>query len=218
MNDCSQGLASMAMITDIEIYFVDGCGRCERFQTADCSARRWKAGLADLRQICLHVKLVETIKWGHPCYMHANRNIAILGALRNDFRLSFFNAALLQDREKVLEKQGPNTRHPDMIRFTEPSQVAKRKSLIEAYLLEAMDYAERGVEPLKEKYELEIPEELVEALGADPELSDAFYKLTPGRQKSYLLQLKSAKKSETRLARIAKYRDHILAGKGALER
>ncbi len=208
----------MAMITDIELYFVDGCGRCERFRTADCSARRWMAGLVQLRQICLHLKLEETLKWGHPCFMHANRNIAILGAFRNDFRLSFFNASLLQDPEKVLEKQGPNTRHPDMIRFTESSQVAKRKSLIEAYLTEAMDYAERGVLPSKEKYELEFPDELVEAFGADPELSEAFYKLTPGRQKSYLLQLKSAKKSETRIARIAKYRDHILAGKGALER
>ena len=96
----------MAMITDIEQYFTDGCGRCKRFATADCSTRQWNSGLAKLRQICLRLGLVETVKWGHPCYMHANRNIVIIGALRNDFRLSFFNAALMKDPEGVLEKQG----------------------------------------------------------------------------------------------------------------
>ena len=50
--------------------------------------------------------------------MHAQRNIVIIGAVHGNFRLSFFNAALMKDPEGVLEKQGPNTRHPDMIRFT----------------------------------------------------------------------------------------------------
>lgn len=50
--------------------------------------------------------------------MHGDRNIVILGAFRSDFRLSFFNAALMKDPKCVLEKQGPNTRHPDMFRFT----------------------------------------------------------------------------------------------------
>lgn len=70
------------MITDIKDYFAKGCGRCERFSTPSCSARRWANGLSDLRRICLEVGLVETVKWGHPCYMHAGRNIAIIGATR----------------------------------------------------------------------------------------------------------------------------------------
>ena len=47
--------------------------------------------------------------------MHGERNVAILGALRRDFRISFFNAALMKDPAGVLERQGPNTRHPGMI-------------------------------------------------------------------------------------------------------
>lgn len=112
------------MITEIEDFFTKGCGRCDRFATPDCSVRQWQPGLIALRQICLDAGLSETVKWGHPCYMHAGRNIAILGAFRGDFRLTFFNAALLQDPAGVLERQGPNTRHPDMIRFTENAQVA----------------------------------------------------------------------------------------------
>ena len=206
------------MITEIEDYFAKGCGRCERFATPDCSTRKWADGLGDLRRICLEAGLVETVKWGHPCYMHAGRNIAIIGAFRGDFRLSFFNAALMKDPEGVLETQGPNARHPDMIRFVDNSQVAKRAPVIQSYLQEAMGYAEAGIKPPKEESKIELPVELVDALDADPELAEAFHNLTPGRQKSYVINLNSAKKSETRVSRIAKFRGKILAGKGANER
>lgn len=206
------------MISEIEDYFAKGCGRCDRFATSDCSTQHWADGLEELRKICLDAGLIETVKWGHPCYMHAGRNIAIIGAFRGDFRLSFFNAALMKDPTGVLEKQGENTQHPDMIRFTDSATVRKRKSVIRSYVKEAMDYADAGVKPPKDESELVLPEELEEALGSDPELSQAFHRLTPGRRKSYVLNLNSAKKSETRVARIAKFRDKIIAGKGALER
>lgn len=206
------------MITEIEDYFTKGCGRCERFATPACSTQQSTEGLRILRRICLHARLVETVKWGHPCYMHMDRNIAIIGALRGDFRISFFNAALMQDPEGVLERQGPNTQHPDMIRFTSNAQVAAMEHIIQSYLKEAMGYAEAGIKPPKDKSVAELPDELVEALHLDSELAEAFHRLTPGRQKSYIIALNSAKKSETKLLRIAKFRSHILAGKGALER
>ncbi|MBX3052523.1 MAG: YdeI/OmpD-associated family protein [Caldilineaceae bacterium] len=206
------------MITDIEVYFSAGCGRCERFATPDCSTRQWIRGLTELRRICLESGLVETLKWAHPCYMHGDRNVVIIGAFRGDFRLSFFNAALMKDPKGVLEKQGSNTRHPDMFRFTKNTQVAEMEPVIRSYLVEAMGYAEAGIKPPKEEGELELPDELLEALESDLELAEAFYSLTPGRQKSYVINLNSAKKSETRTTRIAKFRDKILAGKGATER
>lgn len=206
------------MITDIEDYFSRGCGRCDRFATADCATRQWADGLRALRQICVGLQLVEMVKWGHPCYVHQGRNVVVIGALRGDFRLSFFNAALLKDPEGVLERQGPNTRHPDMIRFTDSSQVAVMEPIVRAYLQEAMGYAQAGIRPPKETHALELPPELSEALAADPELAQGFYRLTPGRQRSYVIHLTSAKKPETRLSRIAGYRVLILAGRGAMER
>ena len=205
------------MITQIEDYFVLGCGRCERFATADCSTQRWPGGLSDLRAICLEAGLLESVKWGHPCYEHAGRNIAIIGAFRDDFRLTFFNPALMTDPERVLERQGPNSPHPAMFRFTDSARVAEMRLVIRSYLEEAMGYAEAGIRPPTETREIEFPEELIEALDADPELAEAFQRLTPGRQKSYLINLASAKASATRTARIARFRDRILAGKGALE-
>ena len=206
------------MISDVEDYFTKGCGRCVRFNTPQCATKVLEKGLAALREICLSAGLKETVKWGQPCYMHADRNIVIIGALKNDFRLSFFNAGLMIDPENVLEKQGPNTQNPDMIRFTSNDGPAAREAAILAYLDEAKEYAKAGKKPPRDDSELDLPDELVEALDADPELSDAFHALTRGRQKSYVINLNGAKKSETRVSRIEKFRDKIIVGKGANER
>ena len=105
-----------------------------------------------------------------------------------------------------------------MIRFTDAAQVTARAAIIRAYLAEAMGYAEKGIKVEKVVREVEMPEELTDALDNDPELAEAFDALTPGRQRSYAYALNTAKNSETRVRRIEKFRDHIIAGKGALER
>ena len=206
------------MITDIEDFFEKGCGRCARFDTANCSTRQWREGLAALRRLCFEAGLTETVKWGQPCYMHAGRNIAIFGAFRDDFRLTFFNAALMKDPQGVLEKQGPNTSHPDMIRFTNNARPDTMGPVILACLQESMAYAEAGIKPVKQASAFDLPDELTDALDGDPELAEAFHRLTPGRQKSYVLNLNDAKSPSTRLSRIEKFRGKILAGKGALDR
>jgi len=206
------------MITDPDDFFTKGCGRCDRFATPDCSTRPWIDGLNTLRRICLDMGLEETAKWAHPCYMHAGRNIVVFGAFRTDFRLSFMNPGLLRDTENVLEPQGPNSQTPGMIRFTSIGQVGEREPVIRAYLRQLMDHAEAGTKPPKVSREIDMPDELTEALDADPEMAEAFQALTPGRQKSYMFNLNQAKQSATRVARIEKFREKIIAGKGAMER
>lgn len=208
----------MPMITEIEDFFTLGCGRCDRFATPECSTRAWITGLNDLRRICRAAGLEETVKWAHPCYLHAGRNIVLIGAFRGDFRLTFFNAALMQDPARRLERQGPNTRTPGMLRFTDVGQVAQDEPLILSYLQEAMGYAAAGLRPPPQHQDIELPDELVAALDGDPELAEAFHGLTPGRQKSYVINLNGAKTAATRFARILRFRAHILAGKGAMER
>lgn len=208
----------MAMITDIDDFFTRGCGRCARFDTPDCSAMIWNDGLNALRRICRDFGLVETVKWGHPCYVLDGRNLLLIGALRADFRLIFFNAALMKDPEGMMSRQGANTRHPDMIRFTSAEQVTGLEPVIRAYIAEAIGYAKAGIKAPKIESEIELQEELVDALDADPELSEAFRSLTPGRQRSYVIALSSTDNPETRFRRIAKFRDKIIEGKGAQER
>lgn len=206
------------MITDVEDYFAKGCGRCGRFATPDCSARLWADALAALRRLCQEAGLEEAVRYGHPCYRHAGRNVAILGAFRGDVRLSFFDAALLTDPEGALERQGPNTRHPDAIRFSSAAEIAEKAPVILSTLREAMAYAEQGLRPPRVEGAPDLPDDLVAALDDDPELAEAFHALTPGRQRSYVIALSSAKKPETRLARIMAFRPRILAGQGAQER
>jgi uncharacterized protein YdeI (YjbR/CyaY-like superfamily) len=206
------------MITDPADYFAKGCGRCDRFATVDCSAQRWLAGLQALQRIALAMGLTETAKWGHPCYMHAGRNICIIGAFRGDFRLSLMNAALLTDPDGVLERQGANTLHPDCLRFTDPDAVLPMEPAIRALLAQAMRHAEAGTLPPKVQTDLTLPDELIEALDSDPDLAEAFHALTPGRQKSWALHLTSTASPATRRARIEKGRAKIIAGKGATER
>ncbi len=206
------------MITEVEEYFQNGCGRCERFATVNCSARRWQTGLTALRQICLDCGLIETVKWGQPCYQHAGRNIALMGALRDDFRISFFDAVLLNDPQGILEKPGPNTQHACLIRFTDDLQVRQMQPGISDFLSQAKAIAEAGTRPARTSPELELPVELTEAFLADAVLAAAFAALTPGRQRSYVINLSAAKKTETRVARISRFRAGILAGKGLHER
>ncbi len=162
--------------------------------------------------------LSETVKWAHPVYMHAGRNIALFGAFRSDFRLNFLNPGLIKDSQGVLEPQGPNSQTPSMIRFTATEQVGELEAIIRAYIQQLMAHAEAGTKPPKLQREIEFPNELTEALDADPELAEAFEAVTPGRRKSYVFNLNQAKKSDTRAARIEKFRDRILRGQGLIER
>lgn len=205
------------MITEIEDYFSKGCGRCARFDTPDCSARRWGEGLAALRALCLGLGLDEGLKWGHPCYRHAGRNIAVMGAFIGDFRLSFMNPGLLSDRAG-LEKAGPESAQANVLRFANAAEVAAKANRIKALLAELMRHAAAGTKAPAVARDLILPPLLAAALDADAELAGAFAALTPGRQRSYALALASAKKPETQVARITKFRSPILAGKGATER
>ena len=205
------------MISDVADFFTKGCGRCARFDTPDCSALRWAEAVAALRQVCLAAGLAEDLRWGHPCYRHAGRNIAVLGATKDGVRLGLTEAALLDDPQALLTPAGPNTRQADTLRVTSPEAVARLAAALGDLLAQAMRHAEAGVKAPKPAHALDLPDELIEALDADPALAEAFHALTPGRQRSHVLALASAKAPATRRVRIERLRPRILAGKGATE-
>jgi len=59
-----------------------------------------------------------------------------------------------------------------------------------------------------------MPETLANWLEKDPQLQKAWDLLTPGRQRSYILHVGSAKQEQTQLNRIEKCIPKIYAGKG----
>ena len=178
-------------------------------------AGKWQESYQELREIVLGCELTEQLKWGCPCYTHQGRNIVLIHGFKDYCALLFMQGALLKDPKKILVQQTKNVQSARQIRFSGIDDILKNKATIKAYIKEAVKNDKEGLKvELKETTEYEIPEELQIAFGDMAELKPAFYKLTPGRQRAYLLYFSSAKQSKTRMERIEKYIPNILNGKG----
>ena len=205
----------MNIVSEADVFFVDGCGRCSLGGTPACKVHDWREELMLLRDILLQSGLTETRKWGVPCYVLGKHNVVLLGVLKSCATLSFFKGALMKDPENLLVKPGENSQAARYMKFTSPEQVTAQVAIIRDYLKEAIGIEESGQKvTFKSPQEQSMCEELQEALQSDAELSSAFYALTPGRQRGYILHFGGAKQSQTRIDRIAKNRDRILQGKG----
>ncbi len=205
----------MSLNTEVGLYFANGCGRCPRGGTPECSVRFWPTELALLRKIVLQSGLTETVKWGVLCYTWEQANIAILGAFREYCSLSFFKGALLNDPRGILEKPGENTQAARLVRITTIKQIRLWKSDLEAFLQQAIELERAGTKvECDAKSNLVFPIELEQQFVALPVLRTAFAALTPGRQRGYILHFTGAKQSQTRKSRIEKCIPQILEGRG----
>jgi uncharacterized protein YdeI (YjbR/CyaY-like superfamily) len=180
-------------------------------------SQQWPAEIEALRPILLAAGLTEAIKWGKPCYGHGGKNIVILQEMKDFLALMFFKGALLEDPGGVLEEQGPNSRSARRIRFTSVDDVKRLADTISAFLVEAIEVEETGLE-IGRAPEPNLVDELRHRLDQDPALEAAFESLTPGRRREYNLYFSDAKRTETRIARIEKHTQRILDGRGLRDR
>lgn len=181
--------------------------------------KNWKEETILLREICLACGLEEDFKWMHPCYTFQGKNIVLIHGFKEYCALLFHKGALLKDTENILVQQTENVQSARQIRFTEKKQINDLKSVISAYIFEAIEVEKAGLEvKMKKTSEYEMPEELEYAFENDSEFKRAFYDLTPGRQRGYLLHFSEAKQSKTRTSRIEKAKPKIFEGKGHNER
>jgi uncharacterized protein YdeI (YjbR/CyaY-like superfamily) len=180
-------------------------------------SEKWPEEITDLRPVLLECGLTEEIKWGKPCYSHEGRNIVILQEMKEFLALMFFKGALLNDPRGVLEEQGPNSRSARRVCFTSTGDVAELTETVKALISEAIDVEDAGLE-LGPPPEPVLAEELRRRLERDPALKDAFEALTPGRRREYNLYFSGAKQATTREARVEKYAQKILDGRGFRDR
>jgi uncharacterized protein YdeI (YjbR/CyaY-like superfamily) len=180
-------------------------------------AKAWRGEMQKLRSILRDCGLDEELKWGKPCFLYEGANVAILQPFKEHCALMFFKGALLKDARGLLRSQGQNTQSAMRLEFTSESQV--KKAVVASYVKQAIAVEKAGLKvDFKAKRELELPGELTLILGSDRSLAKAFYALTPGRQRGYVLHFTGAKQSKTRTARIEKCIPDILAGKGLHDR
>ena len=176
---------------------------------------KWQEEINKLRMILLDCELTEELKWGVPCYTYKKSNIVLIHVFKEYCALLFFKGVLLKDTKGILIQQTENVQSARQIRFTDLKQIVKLERTIKTYVYEAIEIETAGLKvPMKKKKEYDIPEEFQIKLKKSSALKEAFYALTPGRQRGYLLYFSSAKLAKTREDRIEKYSKQILAGKG----
>ena len=178
---------------------------------------QWPDEIAAIRPILLLCGLVETIKWGKPCYCIDDENVVLLQEFADHLALMFFRGVLLEDPEGVLHAQGPNTHGPKRMKFTSVTEVQSVADVIRSYVNEAIGHARMGTE-LPPRPDEALAPELQEWLAGNDELAEAFNELTPGRQREYNLHISDAKQPETRHRRIDNAVPRILRGKGLRDR
>lgn len=176
---------------------------------------QWQHEIRQMRSIALGCGLEETLKWGCPCYVYNNANIVLIHVFKEYCAFLFFKGALLQDPNGILIQQTKNVQAARQIRFTNEQEIVQQKSLLKAYIYEAIEVEKAGLKvKLKKTSDYAMPEEFLARLNTMPSLKKAFEALTPGRQRGYLFYFGQAKQSKTRESRIEKYIPKIMAGKG----
>ncbi len=177
-------------------------------------AKKWQKETDKLRQIALDCDLTEERKWGKPCFTFRKKNVAIVIPLKESCAFSFFKGALLKDPKHILQKIG-QVQAGRWIKFTSVREIAALRSTLKDYLYEAIELEESGKKvALKKLSEYPVPEELQRRLDDNAVLRSAFAMLTPGRKKSYIFYISSAKQAKTRVARAEKCEPMILSGRG----
>lgn len=159
------------------------------------------------RQICNRLRkivlssdpsVVEDWKWG-PHYQSRGM-LCWIGGFKKHVTLTFFQGALLKDPYKVL---GTNSGalHNRHIKYTDISQVDEQVLL--EYLFEAIDNNAKGLKVSLTDKTVDVPADMKKALKAAG-LSAYFNKLSYSHRKEYIQWITSAKREETRHARIGR--------------
>ena len=178
-------------------------------------AQQWQAEYEKLRMVILDCPLSEELKWGVPCYTFDGKNIVLIHGFKEYCAILFVKGVLLKDTEGILITQTENVQAARQIRFTSVAEIERLEPILKAYIIEAIDAEKAGLKvDLKKTAEYNFPDEFITKLEEIPDLQEAFEALTPGRQRAYLLYFSAAKQSKTREARIEKYVQKILDGKG----
>jgi uncharacterized protein YdeI (YjbR/CyaY-like superfamily) len=178
-------------------------------------SKTWHDEFEKLRTIVLDCGLTEELKWGCPCYTFQNKNIVLMHGFKEYCALLFFKGALLNDPNEILVQQTKNVQSARQVRFTNVREIVKMKTILKAYIKEAIEVEKAGLKVnFKKTREFTAPKEFQTKLVENPALKTAFNALTPGRQRAYLLYFSSPKQSKTRESRVQKYVPQILNGRG----
>ena len=200
--------------TTVDQYLLDGCGRCSKGGTPNCTVHKWQPILVAMRELATECMLTEEVKWSVPCYTLNGKNVLMIHAFMEYCSIMFMKGSLLTDPENILHRQTEHVTAGRQLRYTRIEDFLAQRERAKDFILEAIQLEEAGKKVEKRTEEEPMVEELKEAFVQDNAFKTAFYQLTLGRQRAYLLHFAQAKQAETRASRIEKCMPMILRGEG----
>ena len=204
----------MIKATSVDQYLLDGCGRCSKGGTPSCTVHTWHPILVAMRELATECMLTEEVKWSVPCYTLKGKNVLMIHAFMEYCSIMFMKGSLLTDPENILHRQTEHVTAGRQLRYTNLEGFLAQRDRAKAFILEAITLEEAGKKVEKRTEEEPMVEELKEAFAQDEAFKNAFYQLTPGRQRAYLLHFAQPKQAETRASRIVKGMPLIMRGEG----
>src|ERR1700752_451543 len=131
----------------------------------------WREEFKQLRTIALDCGLTEELKWGCPCYTFQKNNIVLIQVFKEYCALLFFKGVLLNDADGILVQQTKNVQAARQVRFTNAREITEIKSILKAYIYEAIEAEKAGLKVnLKKTAEFNMPEEFKNKLAESPAL------------------------------------------------
>ncbi len=176
---------------------------------------QWKEEVLLLRKVVLETGLVETIKWGGPCYTYGKDNVVGIAAFKSYAGLWFFQGSLLKDEAKFLiNSQEGKTKSLLQWRFTTLEQI--QNAPIAEYIFESIENFKNGlkIKAQPNTSAIIVPAELEKALTLVAGAQLSWDHLSTSCKREYAQYISEAKREETKDSRINKIIPMILAGKG----
>lgn len=154
----------------------------------------------------------ETIKWSFSCFDYKGA-FCSMAAFKQHCSFGFWKAALMKDKELLLDNQTTGMGHIGRITGLKdlPSDAK-----IKAWIKEAMKLNEEGKKlPPRKKItaEVETPDYFQNALNKNKSAKEYYKAFPPGQQREYINWLAEAKTEETRDKRMAQAIEWIAEGK-----
>jgi uncharacterized protein YdeI (YjbR/CyaY-like superfamily) len=161
-------------------------------------------------------ELVETIKWGFPCFTYQNKIICSFSAYKNHCVFRFWQGASLEDSEGILAKVG-ETEMGELSKIKNISDLPNSELLIK-YIREAVELSQKGSakKPMTKEKKLTVDlksVDLPEIFSSFPIHAEKFDSFSPSHRKEYISWIFEAKTEETKVKRIKTMMEWLSEGK-----
>ncbi len=169
------------------------------------------------RPILVHIRdtlhaageIEESIKWSMPAFLYNGRPLANMAAFKAHAVMGFWQGQQLREGEAKNGAMG------EFGRLTKVDDLPDRAVLIDM-TRKAMKLIDEGVKPVRNKTVKEpiaMPDDLAEALAANPAAQASYDGFPPSAQRDYLEWVVEAKRPETRAKRVAQAVEWMAEGK-----